>query len=212
MVDPSELAANCGAALSGPSAYEPSHEGVVGVDRLQELRAADAVYERGLLTDLISEAGNKGLPDDGLSLMLLGGAEAPGEARNALDALDGELDEDLLDVLRLLVSELVTNSFRHGHAGPGDPVTIEISLSIDLVAVAVSDGGPGFEPQLPPRPFSPLSGPLSPLSGWGLFIVDRLADRWGVRQGGRCVWFEVDRSGPPDAWMAHVRSDGRLEP
>ena len=26
-------------------------------------------------------------------------------------------------------------------------------------------------------------------------MVDRSATRWGVRQGGRCVWFEFERNG-----------------
>jgi len=34
-----------------------------------------------------------------------------------------------------------------------------------------------------------------PLSEWGLMIVKRVADRWGVDddgRGDRCVWFEID--------------------
>ena len=29
--------------------------------------------------------------------------------------------------------------------------------------------------------------------GWGLFLVDRIADRWGVRRtpSGTSVWFEI---------------------
>jgi anti-sigma regulatory factor (Ser/Thr protein kinase) len=29
--------------------------------------------------------------------------------------------------------------------------------------------------------------------GWGLFLVDQIADRWGVRRTptGTCVWFEL---------------------
>ena len=31
-------------------------------------------------------------------------------------------------------------------------------------------------------------------SGWGLYLVEQIADRWGVTQDdGTCVWFELDR-------------------
>ena len=32
-------------------------------------------------------------------------------------------------------------------------------------------------------------------SGWGLFLVDELADRWGVEPAdpGTLIWFEIDR-------------------
>jgi hypothetical protein len=32
-------------------------------------------------------------------------------------------------------------------------------------------------------------------SGWGLFLVEQLSDRWGVEQIGQAttVWFEIDR-------------------
>jgi hypothetical protein len=56
------------------------------------------------------------------------------------------------------------------------------------VRVEVSDPGRGFEPD-PPRA-DPERG-----QGFGLFLVDQLADRWGVmnRPSSR-VWFEIDRS------------------
>jgi hypothetical protein len=32
------------------------------------------------------------------------------------------------------------------------------------------------------------------VSGWGLFLIDQLADRWGVvHDKGTTVWFEVAR-------------------
>src|SRR5207245_2733634 len=52
------------------------------------------------------------------------------------------------------------------------------------VRVEVSDPGPGFQP----RTAGPEPG------GFGLMLVERLADRWGVDPGGRSrVWFEIDR-------------------
>ena len=55
------------------------------------------------------------------------------------------------------------------------------------IRVEVHDSGPGFEPpEAPPT--------LYRESGFGLFLVDRIADRWGVSSdGGTTVWFELDR-------------------
>jgi hypothetical protein len=55
------------------------------------------------------------------------------------------------------------------------------------VVVAVADEGPGFTW----HPTSPPAGNES--GGWGLFLVDQIADRWGVEctTSGSCVWFEI---------------------
>jgi len=52
--------------------------------------------------------------------------------------------------------------------------------------VDVCDHGAGFEVNGAPQP--------GDASGWGLFMVDRLADRWGVQTNGDThVWFELSR-------------------
>jgi len=109
--------------------------------------------------------------------------QAPGEARNALRALNGSLDHELAEDVRLLVSELVTNSLRH--TGSAD-IVLEVWRSDEVVRVAVSDQGAGFDLAGRPQP--------GDASGWGLFMVDRLADRWGVdTSGDTSVWFELIR-------------------
>ena len=113
------------------------------------------------------------------------GADAPGAAREVLDAvLADRVDSDVLAELRLVVSELVTNAVRHGPAD-ADDVELVVSLGGDVARIEVADGGSGFEP--------PAGGPApeSP-GGWGLVVVDRLASRWGI-EGGRStrVWAEV---------------------
>ena len=108
---------------------------------------------------------------------------APGEARNALRALNGSLDRELAEDVRLLVSELVTNSLRH--TGTSE-IALEVWSSDEVVRVAVTDRGTGFDLDGPPTP--------GDASGWGLFMVDRLADRWGVETDGQTrVWFELTR-------------------
>jgi anti-sigma regulatory factor (Ser/Thr protein kinase) len=92
----------------------------------------------------------------------------------------------VLENLRLLVSELVTNSFRHAALRPAQWIGLTIRLSPALVRVEVSDEGPGFEPAVPvPSIYQE--------SGWGLYLLDRICDRWGVDRARRStVWFEID--------------------
>ncbi|MDQ3991246.1 MAG: ATP-binding protein, partial [Actinomycetota bacterium] len=92
-----------------------------------------------------------------------------------------------LEDVRLLVSELVTNSFRHGGLGAGDHIELSIRVSPDHIRVEVADPGRGFQPRRP-EPSADLR------SGWGLFLVDQLSRRWGVRNDGATrVWSEIDR-------------------
>jgi anti-sigma regulatory factor (Ser/Thr protein kinase) len=99
-------------------------------------------------------------------------------------AVDPELAEGDFETLRLLVSEVVTNAVRHG--GAREPVQLQASWNGE-VRVAVSDSGSGFTP-------SPRLGPLDEPGGFGLFLIGRLADRWGVEANdGTTVWFVVRR-------------------
>jgi anti-sigma regulatory factor (Ser/Thr protein kinase) len=112
---------------------------------------------------------------------------APSAARRALDELNGRIEPELKDDLRLLVSEVVTNSVIHAQPHAPAEVVLDVWASDDVVRVAVTDRGPGFEPSRPPQPRE--------RSGWGLMMVDRLADRWGVElDEGTEVWFEFRRS------------------
>lgn len=104
-------------------------------------------------------------------------------ARREVDRLAGEVDEEQLEVLRLLVSEMVSNSIRHAEGSRS--VEVRVRLGRRSIRLEVEDRGPGFRP---PRAAPSASG------GWGLVIVDRLAQRWGVRSGPKTtVWLELDR-------------------
>ncbi len=119
---------------------------------------------------------------------LAGGPYAATAARLALDNLDTELDPVLAQDLRLLVTEAVKNSVQHAGVGPEDSIGLRISVRSELVRIEVSDEGPGFEPDAS-RPDE------DEVSGWGLFLIDQLADRWGVvHENGTMVWFEVSRT------------------
>jgi serine/threonine-protein kinase RsbW len=119
-----------------------------------------------------------------LNVRLAGGRDAAGRARTALQALNGNL-EALRDTVKLLVTELVTNSFRHAGAGKEAVIELRVLASPETVRVEVEDPGPGFEPE-PREPGCE--------GGFGLVLVDELADRWGVQRERPCVWFELDRA------------------
>lgn len=120
------------------------------------------------------------------------GRQAAPRARRALDALAAELPGPVLENLRLLVSELVTNSVRHSRRRTGW-IAMRVESSMNRVRVEVSDPGSGFE--VPDR-----DPTLTSTSGWGLFLVRRLADRWGVEEEPTTrVWFEIDLVGDPSS-------------
>jgi len=119
-------------------------------------------------------------------------ARAAAKARAALDAsldlFSEVLDENRLDDLRLLTSELVSNSVRHGSPSKVAPIHVRVSVTAVTVRVAVVDSGPGFDAA--EKAIRPDDD-----AGWGLFLLEQLADRWGMdRDGATTVWFELDRS------------------
>jgi serine/threonine-protein kinase RsbW len=106
-------------------------------------------------------------------------------ARRALLAGDGALPSSVRDDVLLLVTELVTNAVRHANAGPNAVVRVEVQRGSDFVRVAVSDEGAGFTAK---APFE-----RDQADGWGLALVDRIADRWAITPtaSGTCAWFEM---------------------
>jgi anti-sigma regulatory factor (Ser/Thr protein kinase) len=108
-------------------------------------------------------------------------------ARHALDQLTDLLPPEKLEDVRLVVSELVTNSVRHAGLPPNEQISLTVVISDGSVRGRVCDPGPGFEKPSEPRPRTDLRG------GWGLPIVEKISDRWGVeRTCCACVWFEID--------------------
>jgi anti-sigma regulatory factor (Ser/Thr protein kinase) len=139
-------------------------------------------------SDSAHNGGSGRPPSEGatIELELDPGPSAAAEARAALSLLQGRTDAEALDDVRLLVSELVTNSVRHSAPPAGSKVELTVSATPDIVRVTVTDAGRGFDP-------TPRSAPRTKAGGWGLHLVDRLADRWGVdRSRGAAVWFELD--------------------
>ena len=118
-----------------------------------------------------------------LDLELPSSAAAPAAARGALEQIAHAVTSDRMRDVRLLVSELVTNAVRHAE---GAAVRLIVSVAGGILRVEVHDLGRGFVVTAPPD--DPLRA-----SGWGLVLVEELADRWGVDGNPRtCVWFEMD--------------------
>jgi anti-sigma regulatory factor (Ser/Thr protein kinase) len=114
------------------------------------------------------------------------GPSAPGEARRALDGLSPIVPSGALHDLRVVVSELVTNSVRHSGLDAGAPIHLQVRANERSVRIEVTDRQGGFT--VLPRPPARLE---EQSSGWGLYLVDRLVDRWGkVPDDG--VWVELD--------------------
>ena len=121
-----------------------------------------------------------------MTFELAGGPYAVTAARLALADLDTHLDESTAFDVRLLVSELVTNSVQHAQVSADDSIVLLVSIKDDAVRVEVRDEGPGFQPPAEPPPDDADSG-------WGLFLVGQLADSWGQGSDGKGVWFEIAR-------------------
>jgi two-component sensor histidine kinase len=94
-----------------------------------------------------------------------------------LRALFGTRSDDV----KLLVSELVTNSVRH--AALSETVRVRVKVADDRIRLEVIDQGAGFS-----------EIPMS-IGGLGLVIVEQLAEDWGVQMDGNfTVWVELGRS------------------
>ena len=115
---------------------------------------------------------------------------APGAARRALRTLAADLDDDLLERSQIALAEVMANSIDHAGLAPTDQIDVRASLRPEQLRIEVSDDGPGF------TPVPVASKPDQEPRGWGLYLVDRLTDRWGIDcSDSTRVWLEFDR--PP---------------
>ncbi|MFI8322246.1 SpoIIE family protein phosphatase [Streptomyces sp. NPDC085529] len=106
---------------------------------------------------------------------------APGRARRLARRALARWDlEELTDSVELLISEVVTNAVRYAER----PVTLRL-LKTDVLRCEVGDDSPQLPRQRRARETDE--------GGRGLFLVNRLARRWGATRlsGGKVVWFEL---------------------
>jgi two-component sensor histidine kinase len=123
------------------------------------------------------------------TLRLRAGPEAPRAARHSLASLETHLESETYEKVQLLITELVTNSLRHGDLPRDARITVSVMIEHQGVRVEVSDPGDGFEADR-----ALVRERTTRDRGWGLHLTDSLARRWGVIRGTRTtVWFELDR-------------------
>ncbi|HVF53246.1 MAG TPA: ATP-binding protein [Actinomycetota bacterium] len=123
------------------------------------------------------------LPADARSASLARGTLRKGLAR---------LPARTLEESCLLTSELIANSLRHSDLAENDSIALEVWVDEDCVRIEICDPGSasGSTPVL-------RVAEDEAEGGRGLFILDRVARRWGVKREGRtCVWFEIPVGGP----------------
>jgi anti-sigma regulatory factor (Ser/Thr protein kinase) len=126
---------------------------------------------------------------DRLAFSVHGGFDAAPAAREAVRGADGAIPSALREDVLLLVTELVTNAVLHAGVGPDQFLQVELTHWPRRLRVEVTQPGDGFRcDRVDPSPGT--SG------GWGLVLVDRIADGWGIisSTGGTGVWFDL-RSG-----------------
>jgi anti-sigma regulatory factor (Ser/Thr protein kinase) len=93
-----------------------------------------------------------------------------------------------LDDVRLLITELITNALRHSGITSDDLIGVRAELSDGTVRIEVHD--PGRDGPVEVRKPGVRGG------GYGLFLVERLTNQWGVeRRNGTTVWAELS-AGP----------------
>lgn len=104
-------------------------------------------------------------------------------ARRLVDGQTTSLGFQQRQDAALMVSELVTNALLHGIGA----ITLRIDVEGDAARIEVADDG---KVAFAPRPEPGAHG------GWGLRIVEQLADDWGVLEGSTKVWFRIGRPNP----------------
>jgi anti-sigma regulatory factor (Ser/Thr protein kinase) len=117
-----------------------------------------------------------------LSLQLPCDERAPGTVRDALDE-SSDTDWALGDAM-LIANELVTNAVLHSGCSGEHRLHVAVTRQPERLVIRVRDPGLSGSEVRGRQPGAD--------GGWGLAIVDELAQRWGAdRTEGYCVWAEV---------------------
>ncbi|WP_367322738.1 ATP-binding protein [Streptomyces sp. HUAS ZL42] len=116
-------------------------------------------------------------------------ARSVGRARTLLreQATSWKLPDEVTETAVLLLSELMTNAYRHAKVSPGREIRTRCILETDRLRISVTDAN-----DILPTPREPSSDDES---GRGLTLVAALADTWGMNPRphgiGKTVWFEL---------------------
>lgn len=110
------------------------------------------------------------------------------QARVAVSELERDgLAAQVAADARLVVTELVANSLRHGRLDPDDEIVVVLERRGTTLRVEVCDYGEGFAPHTVEEP------PQEATGGRGLLLVERLTAAWGIRRelGRTIVWADL---------------------
>jgi anti-sigma regulatory factor (Ser/Thr protein kinase) len=164
-----------------PSFEELQETAAVSLSRQERQERDDAEAARAARRDPFAPSRRI----DPVALDLAATPAAAGIARAFVEAVFvAESLHGIAGTAQLLVSELVTNAFRHARS----PSRLQLIIGERSVHVDVIDCSPWRPTLQHPSPQLQAQG------GWGLLLVDALADRWGYEllESGKRVWFELD--------------------
>ncbi len=121
-----------------------------------------------------------------LRVVIAGGDRAAGRARRTLtEKLADHLPADVLSDLQLLVTEIVANSVRHGGVDEDGQIDLRVTLRDGTVRVEMRDTGIQADPRV-------RTPDMSGGGGFGMVLVSRMSQRWGVDHEPNVVmWFEL---------------------
>ena len=120
---------------------------------------------------------------------------APYRARRWLSELRIPLAPSRADAAELLVAELVTAAVKHAMSGGVRSIDLVLVAEAGVVRLDVSDPARTVKPEVPDEP--------DEVTGFGFYLVDKMADRWGITQGDPPgLWFELDVYQLPDVSTA----------
>lgn len=103
------------------------------------------------------------------------GMSTPGVARTRLAAFltVHRASATVIDDALIVISEMIANAVRHGEPNASGMIDISWSINGDLLELSVQDAGEGAS-------LKPIDFDEDSLSGRGLSIINRVADRWWV--------------------------------
>ncbi|MCB5166591.1 ATP-binding protein [Streptomyces bambusae] len=178
---------SCGTARAGPSAlHDGCMAGLEGVEQPRQRSSASAVRLTAALED---EQGLKAIELHGnpaeAEVTLPSRPESARTARRLTQFVvvrQWGLGVQIAEHAVLLVSELVGNAVRHTGARS---FGLQMRRRRGWIRVEVRDPSRGLPCLLPVHELD--------ISGRGLFLVDKLSDRWGadLLPRGKLTWFEM---------------------